>query len=175
VVGGDRRKTVFYPDFGNTVTKALSFFPPPDGAVVALWKSSLGALSFDEGRTWSQPVKVPTLVMAEGKVSGQRTPDGRYALIYNPTRDNRHRWPLAIATSDDGITFDHLLTVQAKCRHAATTAPTRRSVRNTIAPSRKASPPARQRGLEYLFDEQRRHLDHTRPRARARQRDRTRA
>src|SRR5205823_6583529 len=110
----DRAKDGFYPDFGSTVTKALSFYHRQDGAAVALWKSSWSALSTDDGRTWSQPVKLPTLVMADGKISGQRTPDGRYALVYNPTRDNRHRWPLAVVTGDDGITFDHLLTVQGE-------------------------------------------------------------
>jgi hypothetical protein len=52
--------------------------------------------------------------MAEAKVWGQRTPDGRYALLYNPRRDNRHRWPLAIVTGDDGVRFDELLTVQGE-------------------------------------------------------------
>ena len=107
----DRAKDGFYPDFGGTVTKALSFFHRKDGAVVALWKSSWTALSTDDGRTWSRPVQAPTLVMAEAKVWGQRTPDGRYVLVYNPTADNRHRWPLALATSDDGVNFDQMLTV----------------------------------------------------------------
>lgn len=108
----DRAKDGFYPDMGAPVLKALSFYHRRDGAVVGLWKSSWAALSKDEGRTWSAPVKVPTLVMAEAKISGQRTPDGRYALIYNPRADNRHRWPLAIVTGEDGIHFDNLLTVQ---------------------------------------------------------------
>jgi hypothetical protein len=110
----DRAKDGFYPDFGSTVTKALSFYHRKDGAVVALWKSAWTALSTDEGRTWSQPVREPTLVTAEGKVWGQHTADGRYALVYNPTRDNRHRWPIAIVTSDDGANFDQLLTVQGE-------------------------------------------------------------
>ena len=107
----DRAKDGFYPDLGDVLLKALSFFHRKDGAVVALWKSSWTALSTDDGGTWSPPVKAPTLVMAEAKVWGQRTPDGRYALVYNPTRDNRHRWPLALVTGDDGVTFDQLLTV----------------------------------------------------------------
>ena len=49
--------------------------------------------------------------MAKAKVWGQCTPDGRYALVYNPTLDNRHRWPLALATGEDGTAFDQLLTV----------------------------------------------------------------
>ena len=110
----DRAKDGFYPDLGDFVLKALSYYHRPDGAVVGLWKGSMTALSRDEGRTWTKPVEAPTLVMAQAKVWGQRTPDGRYALIYNPRRDNRHRWPLAIVTGDDGIHFDNLLTVQGE-------------------------------------------------------------
>ncbi len=107
----DRAKDGFYPDLGDQVLKALSFYHRKDGAVVALWKEAWVALSMDEGKTWSRPVQEPSLVMAKAKVWGQRTPDGRYALVYNPRADNRHRWPLALVTSDDGETFDQLLTV----------------------------------------------------------------
>jgi hypothetical protein len=107
----DRAKDGFYPDLGDQVLKSLSFYHRKDGAVVALWKSSWTALSTDEGKTWSRPVQEPSLVMAKAKVWGQRTPDGRYALVYNPRADNRHRWPLSLVTSDDGTLFDQLLTV----------------------------------------------------------------
>jgi hypothetical protein len=107
----DRAKDGFYPDLGDEVLKALSFYHRKDGAVVGLWKSSWTALSTDEGKTWSRPVQEPSLVMAKAKVCGQRTPYGRYALVYNPTRDNRHRWPLALVTSADGAAFNQLLTV----------------------------------------------------------------
>lgn len=110
----DRGTDGFYPDMGGIMTKALSYYRRPDGAVVGLWKSSLAALSRDHGKTWSKPVGVPSLVMAQAKIWGQKTPDGRYALLYNPRRDNRHRWPLAIVTGSDGINFDHLLTVQGE-------------------------------------------------------------
>ena len=107
----DRAKDGFYPDLGDQVLKALSFYHRKDGAAVTLWKEAWVALSKDEGKTWSRPVQEPSLVMSKAKVWGQRTPDGRYALVYNPTRDNRHRWPLAMVTGDDGETFDQLLTV----------------------------------------------------------------
>lgn len=110
----DRAKDGFYPDLGDTVLEALSYYHRADGAVVGLWKSSWTALSFDEGSTWTPPVIAPSLVMAKAKVWGQRTPDGRYALLYNPRRDNRHRWPLALVTGDDGMRFDNLLTVQGE-------------------------------------------------------------
>jgi len=110
----DRSTDGFYPDMNGTELKALSFYHRPDGAVVALWKGAMTSLSTDKGKSWSAPVESPTLIMAQAKVWGQRTPDGRYALIYNPRTDNRHRWPLAIVTSDDGVNFDNLLTVQGE-------------------------------------------------------------
>ncbi|MBN2312274.1 MAG: hypothetical protein JXR94_25065, partial [Candidatus Hydrogenedentes bacterium] len=45
---------------------------------------------------------------------GQRTPDGRYAIVYNPTVHSEHRYPLAIVTGDDGIVFDDLLLVHGE-------------------------------------------------------------
>jgi hypothetical protein len=96
--------------------EAFNWFHRKDGKLVGLWKWSRAALSSDEGKTWSKPVKVPTLVMAGAKITGRRTSDGRYALIYNPTEDydGYHRWPLAIVTSDDGIIFDNMLCVQGE-------------------------------------------------------------
>lgn len=42
---------------------------------------------------------------------GERTSDSRYALLYNPSPIGNHRWPLAIVTSDDGLSFDDMLVV----------------------------------------------------------------
>jgi hypothetical protein len=94
--------------------EAFNWFHRKDGKVVGLWKWSLAALSSDDGKTWSKPVKLPTITTAGAKISGRRTGDGRYALIYNPFEDNDHRWPLAIVTSDDGIIFDNMLCVQGE-------------------------------------------------------------
>ena len=52
--------------------------------------------------------------MTGAKISGRRTSDGRYALIYNPNVDDDHRWPLAIVTGDDGVLFDNMLCVQGE-------------------------------------------------------------
>jgi hypothetical protein len=109
----DRSADGFYYPMGEEL-KALSFYHRKDGKVVGLWKSQWSALSPDEGRSWTKPVKVPTLVMAQAKVWGQKTSDGRYALLYNPRADNRHRWPLAIVTGEDGVLFDDLLAVQGE-------------------------------------------------------------
>jgi hypothetical protein len=95
-------------------TQAFNWFHRKDGKLVGLWKWSLAALSDDEGQTWSDPVKVPTLQMTGAKISGRRTSDGRYALVYNPNVDDDHRWPLATVTSDDGVLFDNMLCVHGE-------------------------------------------------------------
>ncbi len=93
---------------------ALSYFHRKDGKVVALWKWSLTGLSSDGGKTFSKPVKSPTLVMAGGKQWGQQTDDGRYAIVYNPIENQEYRYPLITITSDDGIHFDNMVLVQGE-------------------------------------------------------------
>jgi len=83
--------------------KAMCFFERKDGALVGVGKKGWTTLSRDHGQTWSQAVQPASLITGMGKVWGQRTADGRYALIYSP--DPKKRWPLAMLTSDDGITF----------------------------------------------------------------------
>jgi hypothetical protein len=108
----DRGPEGFYP--AQQAGQALSFYHRKDGKVVALWKWSLGALSADGGKSFSTPVKLPTITMDGAKIWGQRTPDGRYALVYNPTTYSEHRYPLGIVTGDDGIIFDDLLLVHGE-------------------------------------------------------------
>ncbi|MDZ7372684.1 MAG: exo-alpha-sialidase [candidate division KSB1 bacterium] len=91
------------------VPKALCFFHRADGAVVAIWKQQLSALSFDEGRTWTPITRSRTLWDCSAKVWGQRTDDGRYALVYNHSATRRNRFPLVVLTSDDGHLFDRML------------------------------------------------------------------
>ncbi len=108
----DNGKDGFYGT--NKAGQALSYYHRKDGQVVALWKKSLTGLSADEGKTFSAPVKVPTLLMSGGKVWGQRTDDGRYAISYNPIETTQYRYPLAIISGDDGIVFDNLLLVSGE-------------------------------------------------------------
>src|SRR5581483_4182026 len=107
----DRSTDGFYTVSGY---EAPSFYHRKDGKVVGLWKWAHGALSEDEGKSWSPDVKLPTLIMDGAKVWGQRTKDGRYALVYNPNPLSDYRWPLGIVTSDDGILFDHLALVHGE-------------------------------------------------------------
>jgi hypothetical protein len=99
---------------GNKSGQALSFYHRKDGKVVALWKKSLVALSDDEGKTFSEPVKVPTFLMSGGKQWGQKTDDGRYAISYNPIEQTQYRFPLVVVTGEDGVLFDNMFLIQGE-------------------------------------------------------------
>jgi len=91
-------------DFG----KAISFYRRKDGARVAVGMHGVVTVSKDEGKTWSEPARPPTLPATDGKIWGQRTADNRYALAYIPSTS---RLPIAVASSDDGITFSNMAIV----------------------------------------------------------------
>jgi len=95
-------------DFG----KGFCFFHRGDGALVGLCKMGFATLSTDEGNTWSLPVIPEGLMAGSGKVWAQKTPDDRYAMVFVPQR--KHRWPMAVTTSDDGITFANMRTVHGE-------------------------------------------------------------
>ncbi|HEV2293080.1 MAG TPA: exo-alpha-sialidase [Tepidisphaeraceae bacterium] len=90
--------------------KAYSFFRRPVGELVGISKMGWTTTSRDRGETWTQPLVPPTLVTGKAKVWAQRMGDGRYALVYNPSRKNRY--PLVIVTSDDGVHFRDMRLVQ---------------------------------------------------------------
>jgi hypothetical protein len=92
--------------------KAFSWFTRPDGVVVGLWKNQYAALSPDRGRTWTPIVKNPTLWTTGSKIWGQRTSDGRYALVHNQSATMSNRFPMVVFTGDDGHAFDTLLCLQ---------------------------------------------------------------
>lgn len=94
--------------------KGMCFYHRKDGKVVGLWKLGHAALSDDEGQSWSRPVKILSKPTAQAKEWGQRTEDGRYALVYNPMPRSDLRWPLAVISGDDGIVYDNMLVVQTE-------------------------------------------------------------
>jgi hypothetical protein len=108
----DRGLDGFYQ--GEFPGSALSYYTRTDGKIVGLWKRSVAALSEDGGHTFSPVTKVPTLTMAGGKIWGQETPDGRFALVYNPIDLDEYRYPLITVTGDDGIIFDDMVLVQGE-------------------------------------------------------------
>ena len=92
--------------------KAFNYYHLPNGNVVGLWKYALTSISKNEGKTWQyNPTRAPGFVNANAKIWGQRTSDGRYATVYNPSE---FRWPLAISISDDGLKYKNLLLVNGE-------------------------------------------------------------
>jgi hypothetical protein len=92
--------------------KAFNYYHLPNGNVVGLWKYALTSISKDEGKTWQyNPTRAPGFVNANAKIWGQKTGDGKYATVYNPSE---FRWPLAISVSDDGLNYKNLLLVNGE-------------------------------------------------------------
>jgi hypothetical protein len=92
--------------------KAFCFYHLPDKRVVGLWKHALTSISTDEGKSWKyNPLRAPGFVNSNAKIWGQRTSDGKYATVYNPSE---FRWPLAISVSDDGLNYKNLLLVNGE-------------------------------------------------------------
>ncbi|TYP95859.1 BNR repeat protein [Sphingobacterium allocomposti] len=92
--------------------KAFAYYHLKDGRVVGLWKHALTSISNDNGRTWAYgPLRAPGFVNSNAKIWGQKTSDGRYATVYNPSE---FRWPLAVSTSDDGLSYTDLLLVNGE-------------------------------------------------------------
>jgi hypothetical protein len=106
----DRSPDGFYPKEIEGLS-AFCSYRRDDGGIVGLWKNSRAGLSRDGGHSWMPVRHIPSLIMAGGKIWGERTSDGAFALVYNPSPEGNHRWPLALLTSSDGETFDRLRVV----------------------------------------------------------------
>lgn len=95
---------------------------PGDGSdKMAILKNALTAISHDSGESWSPLKRSHTLETSTGKVWGQKTADGKYALAYNPTTDTAHRWPLVASSGDNGQDFGEMYAVLPEvppCRYA---------------------------------------------------------
>lgn len=86
--------------------KAFSYYHLPDGRVVGLWKNALTAISTDNGKSWPESAfRAPGFVNSNAKIWGQKTSDGHFATVYNPSE---YRWPLAISTSKNGLDYTDL-------------------------------------------------------------------
>lgn len=102
--------------------KALSYYTLPDGEVMGVFKDSVTSMTCDQGRgeIWSPLERSASIITSTGKVWGQKMPDGKYALVYNPSPDGAHRWPLAITTGENGRDFYDLACILpeiAPCRY----------------------------------------------------------
>ena len=91
--------------------KALSYYHLKDGRVVAVGKRAATAISSNQGKTWSDVTPAPGVYTGSAKVWAQRTADNRYAWVYDASQ---FRWPMAVITGDDGLTFDTMLLLQGE-------------------------------------------------------------
>jgi hypothetical protein len=92
--------------------KAFNYYHLPDGRVVGLWKNALTSISKDNGKTWPEnAARAPRVVNSNAKIWGQKTSDGQYALVYNPSE---FRWPLAASVSKDGLDYTNLLLINGE-------------------------------------------------------------
>ncbi|MHC4648953.1 MAG: sialidase family protein, partial [Planctomycetota bacterium] len=91
--------------------KSMCFYHRKDGVLVGTCKMGWVTQSRDDGETWSFPTIPRGIKGGGGKTWAQATPDGRYAMIYIPQDD--HRFPMAVTTSDDGITFDNMRSIHS--------------------------------------------------------------
>lgn len=96
----------------NENYKAFNFYTLPDGRTIGFWKMALTSISPDKGKSWLyNPVRAPHFVNSNAKIWGQRTSDGKYVTVYNPSE---FRWPLALSVSDDGLNYKNLLLVNGE-------------------------------------------------------------
>jgi MYXO-CTERM domain-containing protein len=95
---------------GRDEWKAFSWYRLPDQRVAGFWKGIYTTVS--KGPTWDtttvpNPVKTTSFRCNTGaKTWSERTEDGRYAFVGCANdADARRRWPLAVTTSTDGLSF----------------------------------------------------------------------
>jgi hypothetical protein len=99
----------FYP-FG----KAFCFYHRADGKIVGVCKMGFTTLSSDGGKSWSEPVLPPTLKTGAAKVWGQKTPDDRFILVYNPDDVQYRRYPLILVQGEDGREFHDMRVIHGE-------------------------------------------------------------
>lgn len=103
---------VKHPEGGTY--QAFCWYHRSEKDVVGLWKHSFVSESHDGGESWETPVKSPSLVMSGQKIWGCKTGDGRYALVFDPTLETQHRFPMCVVTGEDGLHFDHMRLVHGE-------------------------------------------------------------
>lgn len=92
--------------------KAMSYVTRPDGSVLGIWKNRLVSVTTDKGESWTPTVFAGNMPNNGSKYWLQRTADGHYGLVLNPT--NRNRFPLAIMTSADSAKFTDMFAVHGE-------------------------------------------------------------
>jgi len=97
---------------GGFECKAFNWYTRRDGVMVGLFKAAWTAYSQDQGASWSEIRKVPSIIVGEAKMWGQQTEDGRYILVYNPHFE--WRYPLVANLSEDGEQFSNMTLIHGE-------------------------------------------------------------
>lgn len=105
----DRAEDGFFTLSGQ---KAFCYYHRADGKTVGIWKNASASLSADDGHNWLPMSNLATFYTGAQKMWGQRTADGRYAVVYTPAV--QERYPLALVSGEDGTHFDNLLCVHGE-------------------------------------------------------------
>ena len=109
----DRSEDGFYLMSGEGFkAKAFNWYTRDDGVMVGLFKEGYAAKSADNGQTWSDIKRLPSLIVGHAKMWGQKTADGDYALVYNPHFE--WRYPLVLIKSEDGRYFKDMAVVHGE-------------------------------------------------------------
>jgi len=114
---GDKNSAFFaLSGYRTRFLKAFDWYTLPDKRIVGMWKwkKMVVADKWEPGHI-SKQGEGENIYYGGAKIWGQRTSDGKYALVYNPVKDTRWRHPLSITTGDDGLNFDeYFLNVHAE-------------------------------------------------------------
>lgn len=94
--------------------KAFNFYHRPDGVVVGIWKNQYAALSPDNGKTWTDIAKDTTLWTTGAKTWGQKTEDGRFAIVHDQSATHRNRYPMVAIVGEDGHKFDRMYCLRSE-------------------------------------------------------------
>lgn len=111
---GDQSDLIQIKHPENGTYQAFTWYHIDADRVIGLWKHALVAASEDGGQTWSTPERSPSLVMSGQKVWAERTSDGRFAMVYNPTLETQHRYPLCVTRSEDGLAYSQMRLVHGE-------------------------------------------------------------
>ncbi len=102
-------------DGNRKFAKAISYYRRPDDAIVAFWKNSKSAISYDDGGSWTKVVNLKTFSDGYAKVWAQQTEDGKFAASWRPLGEGSWgRYPMLWAISNDGITFENAMHVNGE-------------------------------------------------------------
>ena len=99
---------------GEKSNQAFCWYHIDEETVVGMWKHARVARSDDGGKSWTPVVESPGLIMSGQKVWAQKCSDGTYAMLYDPTLESTHRWPMCISVSDDGFAYHRMRLVHGE-------------------------------------------------------------